>query len=122
MHARILILSLVAFGCSKQASAPEPSDPTASTPAPAPEGEPSPTTTEGEPSPATDDGGEGAPCKPTGCSGIVCSDEEVMTTCEYRPEYECYKTATCTRQPDGECGWTQTPELDACLKDPPPMK
>lgn len=61
----------------------------------------------------------GAECKPTGCSGIVCSDEEVMTTCEYRPEYACYKTATCTRQDDGACGWTKTADLDACLANPP---
>lgn len=58
-------------------------------------------------------------CKPTGCSGIVCSDEEVMTTCEYRPEYACYKTATCARQDDGACGWTKSAELDACLANPP---
>lgn len=118
MHARILFLSLLAFGCSsKQAPAPAPSDPTAS--APAPGGETPPASEDGG---VTDDGGAAAPCKPTGCSGIVCSDEEVMTTCEYRPEYECYKTATCTRQDDGACGWTQTPELEACLKDPPPMQ
>lgn len=56
------------------------------------------------------------PCMKTGCSGQVCSDEEVITTCEYRPEYECYKKAACERQKNGECGFTQTPELLACLK------
>ena len=55
------------------------------------------------------------PCKKTGCSGQVCSDEEVVTTCEYRPEYECYKKAKCERQTNGECGFTQTPELTSCL-------
>jgi uncharacterized protein DUF6748 len=56
------------------------------------------------------------PCKKTGCSGQVCSDQEVITTCEYRTEYDCYKKAACERQRNGECGFTQTPELTACLK------
>ena len=56
------------------------------------------------------------PCKKTGCSSQVCSDEDVITTCEWRSEYECYRKATCERQANGECGWTQTPELRACLR------
>jgi eight-cysteine-cluster-containing protein len=62
-------------------------------------------------------------CVKTGCSGIVCAapGEEIVTTCEYRAEYACYKTATCERQPTGLCGWTQTAELTACLANPPPM-
>jgi hypothetical protein len=56
------------------------------------------------------------PCMKTGCSGQVCSDKEVITTCEFRTEYECYKKAACERQANGECGFTQTPELVACLK------
>ena len=67
------------------------------------------------------DGGSGdvslKPCKKTGCSSQVCSDEDVMTTCEWSPQYECYKKATCTRQKNGQCGFTQTPELLKCLKD-----
>lgn len=58
-------------------------------------------------------------CRPTGCSGQVCSDEDVITTCEFRPEYACYRTARCERQPGGACGWTMTPELVACLANPP---
>ena len=56
------------------------------------------------------------PCMKTGCSGQVCSDHEVITTCEYRTEYECYKKAACERQANGDCGFTQTPELTACLR------
>jgi hypothetical protein len=57
-------------------------------------------------------------CFVGGCSGQVCSEQEgVITTCEFRPEYACYQTATCERQAGGECGWTETPELDACLAD-----
>jgi hypothetical protein len=59
-----------------------------------------------------------APCIKTGCSGQVCSDEEVMTTCEFRAEYECYRTAKCERQATGQCGWTPTTELQACLGQP----
>ena len=56
------------------------------------------------------------PCMKTGCSGQVCSDKEVITTCEYRTEYECYKRASCERQASGDCGFTQTAELTACLR------
>lgn len=56
------------------------------------------------------------PCMKTGCSSQVCADKEVITTCEWRREYECYRKAACERQANGECGWTQTPELRACLR------
>ncbi|MEN9653970.1 MAG: hypothetical protein RL235_82, partial [Chlamydiota bacterium] len=56
-------------------------------------------------------------CYVGGCSSQICSDQQgVVTTCEYKEEYACYKTAKCERQADGKCGWTQTPELIACLK------
>ena len=60
-------------------------------------------------------------CRPTGCSGQVCSDEDVITTCEFRPEYACYKEsfAKCERQPGGQCGWTPNERLNQCLKAPP---
>ena len=59
-------------------------------------------------------------CVAGGCSGTVCTDEEgVMTTCEWRPEYACYKDAECKRQDDGACGWTQSETLTACLASPP---
>jgi hypothetical protein len=55
-------------------------------------------------------------CFVGGCSSQICSDQEgVISTCEFRPEYACYETATCERQAGGECGWTETPELAACL-------
>jgi len=59
--------------------------------------------------------GTAKPCVVTGCSGQVCAESSMITTCEYRPEYACYKTATCERGVDGTCGWRETPELDACL-------
>ena len=55
-------------------------------------------------------------CRKSGCSGQICSDEDVITTCEYREEYACYKGARCERQANGVCGWTDTVELRACLE------
>ncbi|MBI4080042.1 hypothetical protein HY414_02355 [Candidatus Kaiserbacteria bacterium] len=61
-------------------------------------------------------------CAVAGCSGELCVSAEeageVVTTCEYRAEYTCYKEASCEPQADGKCGWTQTSELQACLKNP----
>jgi len=55
-------------------------------------------------------------CRPTGCSGQICASEDMVSDCMYRPEYACYDGATCERQPGGECGWTQTETLTACLQ------
>ena len=54
-------------------------------------------------------------CFKTGCSSQVCAERDVITTCEFRPEYACYQKAMCERQRSGECGFTQTAELTACL-------
>lgn len=56
-----------------------------------------------------------AACITSGCSGQVCADHSVITTCDWRPAYACYHTATCERQADGACGWTSTPALSSCL-------
>jgi hypothetical protein len=107
-----LALVLLAAACQKPTSTEEPT--TAAPPSTTAEPEPQTTTPDQPPA-----GGE---CKPSGCSGIVCSDQDIVTTCEFKPEYACYRDATCTRQEDGQCGWTPTPELDACLKNPPPAE
>jgi hypothetical protein len=76
-----------------------------------------------EPSP--DQAAPGGACQTQGCSNTICgepSDSQVMTTCEWRAQYECYKSAACERQPDGKCGWTQTAALTACLTNPPPVQ
>ncbi len=58
-----------------------------------------------------------------GCSAQICSDEEGMvSTCEYREEYACYKTATCERQSSGQCSWTETTQLNSCLNNFPSIK
>lgn len=54
-------------------------------------------------------------CVKTGCSGHVCADQPMFTTCEFRPEYACYQAAICERGTDGKCGFRQTAELTSCL-------
>ncbi|MEX2053188.1 MAG: PQQ-dependent sugar dehydrogenase [Candidatus Paceibacterota bacterium] len=56
-------------------------------------------------------------CIVTGCSSQICSDKEVITTCEFNPEYACYQNTRCERQNNGQCGWTQTQELTSCLQN-----
>jgi len=56
-------------------------------------------------------------CVATGCSRQLCAEEPVATTCEWRPEYACYRDAHCGRfAAGGRCGWESTPELAACLE------
>jgi glucose/arabinose dehydrogenase len=55
-------------------------------------------------------------CVVSGCSGQICSDKQMVSTCEWREEYACYQTAKCEVQPSGQCGWTQTSELKSCLE------
>lgn len=58
------------------------------------------------------------PCIPSGCSGIVCTDQaSIVTTCEFREYYACYKLAVCERQPSGDCGWTETDDFTQCMED-----
>lgn len=66
-------------------------------------------------------------CQVAGCSNQLClpigmSDDMGMgSTCEWRDEYACYRTARCEPQPGGACGWTRTDELERCIGAPPPM-
>jgi hypothetical protein len=55
-------------------------------------------------------------CKPTGCSGQICADEDLVSTCEFLPHYICYSLTSCERQPSGECGWAETSEFLSCLE------
>jgi eight-cysteine-cluster-containing protein len=65
-------------------------------------------------------------CAVAGCSGTICTSVEnapnVVTTCEYRAEYACYQNASCEKQADGQCGWTQTAALQQCLQNLPPLE
>jgi hypothetical protein len=77
--------------------------------------QPTPTPVPDEPAPPA---GE---CVKSGCSSTLCVEpgNEMVTTCEWKAEYACYQQAACERQADGSCGWTPTPELEACLASPP---
>lgn len=55
-------------------------------------------------------------CYVGGCSGQICSESsDIVSTCEWRETYACYREAVCERQSNGQCGWTETEELNACL-------
>ena len=56
-------------------------------------------------------------CIVSGCSGQVCAAQEVMTTCEWLPEYACYQDlGECGNfGPGGACTWNPTPALEQCL-------
>jgi len=55
-------------------------------------------------------------CRPTGCNGEICANQDVASPCVALPEFACYQEhGVCEPQPWGECAWTQTPELDECL-------
>ncbi len=63
-------------------------------------------------------------CVIGGCSNQLCFDPSLgggATTCEWRDIYACYASARCERQSSGLCGWTQTPSLNTCLANPPPI-
>ena len=69
----------------------------------------------------TENPGNGG-CYVGGCSGQLCTENrDMVSTCEFRPEYVCYRTAKCERQASGQCGWTETPELRMCLARPPQL-
>jgi hypothetical protein len=62
----------------------------------------------------------GSGCVVSGCSGQICADREWASTCEWLPHYACYREARCGPfGPGGSCAWEETPELLACLSDPP---
>jgi hypothetical protein len=54
-------------------------------------------------------------CMKTGCSGTVCSDKDVITTCQVSPTDACYVGASCGQQADGSCGFSLTPAQEACI-------
>jgi hypothetical protein len=65
--------------------------------------------------PATDETTTAKECIVTGCSNQVCSEEIVVTTCEFKEEYACYAKAVCEKQADGKCGWTETDSYKECM-------
>jgi hypothetical protein len=74
--------------------------------------------------PPPEPGAVAAECTVTGCSGSICAKPgyDVVTTCEMKPEYQCYAGAECKVQASGECGWTMDDRLQRCLASPPPLQ
>lgn len=62
--------------------------------------------------------GSDSDCGTGGCSGQVCTTAAeaagIITTCEYRAEYDCLKLTSCGCV-EGKCAWKETPELKSCL-------
>ena len=68
--------------------------------------------------PATGTGSSQASCVVSGCSSELCVDgskDAGVSNCMYNEQFACFKTAECKRQVSGQCGWTETPALQACL-------
>ena len=61
--------------------------------------------------------GASAGCVISGCNGEVCVEKgtEFASVCIYKEEFACYKEASCTKLPTGECGWLETESLTSCL-------
>src|SRR3972149_2780181 len=58
-------------------------------------------------------------CVVTGCNGEICEEKKTDQTasiCVLLPEAQCYKTAKCEQQRNGQCGGTQTEELKECIE------
>lgn len=53
-------------------------------------------------------------CRRTGCSGEVCADRDVITSCLSLPEHACYQYSRCERLSNGSCGWVETGEYKQC--------
>lgn len=56
-------------------------------------------------------------CVRAGCSGELCVPfgQQRATSCIYRPEYACYQQATCEMNSAGQCAFTITAQVQACL-------
>ena len=58
-------------------------------------------------------------CIKEGCSGTMCqtkNTEQVMTTCEWKEEYACYKQIACGCI-NNKCAWDKTEEFDTCIEE-----
>ena len=58
-------------------------------------------------------------CITGGCSGTVCQSkdsEPIFTTCEFLPEYACYKEIRCGCI-EGKCHWDKTTAFDECVEE-----
>lgn len=60
-------------------------------------------------------------CVTAGCSGTLCVEKgrenDIMTTCEWRDEYDCYQFAECEKQTGGQCAWTKNEAFFSCYEN-----
>jgi hypothetical protein len=57
-------------------------------------------------------------CYVGGCNSEICSDQpNAASSCLYSPVFACFRNSQCTRQANGQCGWTQTQGLTSCLNN-----
>jgi eight-cysteine-cluster-containing protein len=57
-----------------------------------------------------------ADCFHTGCNGAICASENIVTSCEWRPEFACYVLLPCGCQ-DGVCGGVANGDTEICLEE-----
>jgi len=58
-------------------------------------------------------------CIRGGCSGTVCQPkdkEPIMTTCEYKAEYACYRQIECACI-NNRCAWEKTEDFYKCVEE-----
>lgn len=57
-------------------------------------------------------------CGVGGCSGQICGPKDevrdIITTCEWKPEYDCIKKTKCTCI-NGKCDWFENEEYLKCM-------
>lgn len=62
-----------------------------------------------------------ATCVLTGCHNELCVDADfapLESDCSVAPRYAtCLQSITCTRLANGQCGFTLTPQVNACLQE-----
>ena len=72
-----------------------------------------------EPEPLGTECTTAADCGTAGCSGIVCAPvgqaSQIITTCEYRPVYQCYQLSDCGCVA-GNCKWEESDAFTACVE------
>jgi hypothetical protein len=108
--AALAVGALATLGCNSCSSPPEAKDPEVAVSA-------APTAGAAPVDPAKVERVSGG-CVIGGCAGERCDPPEMpqmATACMQKPEWDCYKEAQCGRDPQNQCGWVMTPELEKCL-------
>jgi eight-cysteine-cluster-containing protein len=56
-------------------------------------------------------------CRSTGCSGQLCADTDIATTCDWHEWYSCYAKSECGAfGANGACAWKETSDYVTCMK------